>query len=165
MPIGGAPAPSAARSRAAASQRCNAGPYRRVAPVGSGESSYDTSSSSAYSPGQLALGNSPGTDSIHPGGTVPIVPWAVGGRVGSPHFSPLLTDGVDSPHFVGLGAPPGLQHPAGSPAGLIQNNLHVEHTSNVDIDMTHVNVDVLMSSESRSVATTQHNKCFSRRSN
>ena len=46
-----------------------------------------------------------------------------------------------------MGAPPGLQHPAGSPAGLIQNNLHVEHTSHVDVDMNLVNVDVLMVSQ------------------
>ena len=147
MPIGATPAPSASQSRIAASRRCNAGPYRRVAPVGSGESSYDTPSSSATSPGQLALGNSPGVGSSHPGGTAPIVPWAVSGRVGSPHPSPMLPGGVGSPHLAGLGAPPGLQHPADFPAGLIQNNLHVEHTSNVDVDMTHVNVDVLMSSQ------------------
>ena len=162
-PIGASPAPSASQGRSdAAASRCNAGPYRNVAPVGSGQSSYDTSSSDATSPGQPALGNSPGVGLHHPGGTAPIVPWSVNRGVGSPHPSPMLPGGVGSPHPAGPGAPPGLQHPAGFPAGQIQNNLHVEDTSQVNVDMNHVNVDVFMASESRSFTTTQHYKCFSR---
>ena len=60
-PVGATPAPSMAHDKSrAVVNRCNAGPYRSVAPVGSNQSSYDTSSSDSSPPqGLFTVSNTP----------------------------------------------------------------------------------------------------------